>query len=1050
MRAEQKNRGSIVTQKRRGPADAADQREGTASGRSKRLGFRVGLWGLCLSTLLLIVGGAVEAQTAFLQSLFFTRLARELTFTIDSGASSEIRFPNAGPQDKRLGYSQLSTYIGALSARNFSVARQAVWSPQLKRFAADHGYAIYREKEDAGLTLRDRTGASFYRANYPERTFEDFHAVPPLVVATLLFIEDRSLLDPRYPHKNPAVNWKRLALATVGQAAGWLDPQLRQGGASTLATQIEKFRHYPDGRTRTVEEKLRQMLAASTRSYLDGSDTINAQQRIVSTYLNSTPLSSRAGYGEIIGVGDGLWAWYGTDLIEANRVLAETAPVTSARKAEIYKQVLSLLLAQRRPSYYLVEGRQALVALTNRYVHFLADAGVIDSELRDSALRAELNFLAEPPLPAPVSFVGRKAAATIRMELLRLLGTPSLYDLDRLDVISNTTFDAAAQQRVSDVLARLGDSEQVKSLGLVGQNLLGTEDPSRVTYSVVVYERGTDRNFVRVHADSLDQPFDLNSGAKLILGSTAKLRTLITYLDIVARLHGKYEKMPLRQLLTESAKAEDPLTRWATGYLARAADRSLQPMLDAAMQRRYSANPAERFFTGGGIHVFDNYERSDDRKAPTVEEALVRSINLAFIRIMRDIRSYYMAEGARANPQPDDPQNDVRQTYLRRFADQEGRTYLNHFYDDFRDRKPDEMLSFLVAHAGRTPNGLAIVFRSVRPDAPVGELRNFLGKELPKVSLNDRVIESLYENSGPDRYSLIDRAYLARVHPLQLWLAAYLQDHAGAPRAEILKASDDERQEAYSWLFKTRSTRKQDVRIRILSEQDAFEQILQDWRKQGYPFEYLVPSLATAIGSSGDRPDALAQLMGIILNDGVQLPTVEIEQLQFAAGTPYETRMALTPAAPKRVFAPEVAQTVRRALMNVVSEGTGTRFRGAYLTPDGHPLVVGGKTGTGDNRFKSFGAGQHLVESRVVDRTATFVFFLGDRFYGTITAYVAGSEAAKYHFTSALAVQLLKSLTPHLQPLIDTTETPVLAIRAPETPNITLVAGPGENALPGR
>jgi hypothetical protein len=190
--------------------------------------------------------------------------------------------------------------------------------------------------------------------------------------------------------------------------------------------------------------------------------------------------------------------------------------------------------------------------------------------------------------------------------------------------------------------------------------------------------------------------------------------------------------------------------------------------------------------------------------------------------------------------------------------------------------------------------------------------------------------------------------------------------------------------------------------------------------------------------------------MGIILNDGVQLPTVEIEQLQFAAGTPYETRMALTPAAPKRVFAPEIAQTVRRALMNVVSEGTGTRFRGAYLTPDGHPLVVGGKTGTGDNRFKSFGAGQHLVESRVVDRTATFVFFLGDRFYGTITAYVAGSEAAKYHFTSALAVQLLKSLTPHLQPLIDTTETPVLAIRAPETPNITLVAGPGENALPGR
>ena len=33
----------------------------------------------------------------------------------------------------------------------------------------------------------------------------------------------------------------------------------------------------------------------------------------------------------------------------------------------------------------------------------------------------------------------------------------------------------------------------------------------------------------------------------------------------------------------------------------------------------------------------------------------------------------------------------------------------------------------------------------------------------------------------------------------------------------------------------------------------------------GYPFASLTPSLATAIGSSGDRPAALAELMGIIL-----------------------------------------------------------------------------------------------------------------------------------------------------------------------------------------
>ncbi|HEY3599983.1 MAG TPA: hypothetical protein VGL08_20995, partial [Paraburkholderia sp.] len=54
-----------------------------------------------------------------------------------------------------------------------------------------------------------------------------------------------------------------------------------------------------------------------------------------------------------------------------------------------------------------------------------------------------------------------------------------------------------------------------------------------------------------------------------------------------------------------------------------------------------------------------------------------------------------------------------------------------------------------------------------------------------------------------------------------------------------------------------------------------------------------------------------------------------------------------------------------------------------------------------------------------VNRTATFVFVLGDRFYGTLTAYVHEPYAARYDFTSALSVQLLKSLAPALQPLLD-------------------------------
>jgi cell division protein FtsI/penicillin-binding protein 2 len=159
--------------------------------------------------------------------------------------------------------------------------------------------------------------------------------------------------------------------------------------------------------------------------------------------------------------------------------------------------------------------------------------------------------------------------------------------------------------------------------------------------------------------------------------------------------------------------------------------------------------------------------------------------------------------------------------------------------------------------------------------------------------------------------------------------------------------------------------------------------------------------------------------VGVILNDGVMVPTVDLDRLHFAAKTPYDTEMILEPQPAKRVFAPEVAQTLRRALMGVVAEGTGARLRNVYVAPNGTPLLVGGKTGTGDNRFDSFAAGGRLIESRVVDRTATFAFFLGDRFFGTITAYVPGGQAADYHFTSALAVQLLKGLAPQFGPLIN-------------------------------
>jgi len=292
----------------------------------------------------------------------------------------------------------------------------------------------------------------------------------------------------------------------------------------------------------------------------------------------------------------------------------------------------------------------------------------------------------------------------------------------------------------------------------------------------------------------------------------------------------------------------------------------------------------------------------------------------------------------------------------------------------------------------------------------------------------------LYDKYTPATFSLVDRGFLARVHPLELWTVAYLRQHPDADLAEVLKASAGERQDVYGWLFKTRHRHAQDSRIRSLLELQAFLEIHRGWQRLGYPFASLTPSLATAIGSSGDRPAALARLMGIIVNGGVSNPTVLVDRLDLAADTPYETRLVRTPASGERVLAPEIAAIVRRALVDVVEQGTARSLRTALQQDAESRHVAGGKTGTGDHRYETFGPGGRLIESRVVERVATFVFQIDDRFFGTMTAYVAGPKAAQYEFTSALPVRLLSILMPALSPLIDAAPAASTAARSPSHP----------------
>src|SRR6202000_1291260 len=108
----------------------------------------------------------------------------------------------------------------------------------------------------------------------------------------------------------------------------------------------------------------------------NGPQTLPARQQIVVRYLNSVPLAAQPGIGEINGIGDGLAAWYGRDFGDVNRLLS--APSTEqnlAGQGKAFREVLSLMIAQRAPSYFLHRGYGELERLTDSYLRLLASGG---------------------------------------------------------------------------------------------------------------------------------------------------------------------------------------------------------------------------------------------------------------------------------------------------------------------------------------------------------------------------------------------------------------------------------------------------------------------------------------------------------------------------------------------------------------------------------------------------------------------------------------------------------------------------------------------------
>jgi len=956
----------------------------------------------------------LEIRTAHLQAVLVARLASELRYEVvaveaaGSGDASSVRGSaegpappgsptpsqsaaepisllapeRRGPYDHRLGYAALPDTVTRLRSRGFVLTRRARPSPALRRLARWGLSPPYREKAAAGLRIEDTGGEVVFEARHPARRFSHFDEIPRPILEALLFLENRELLAPGADTRNPALEWDRFTRAVVARAGFALGVSGRGPGGSTLATQIEKYRHSPSGITGSSAEKLRQIASASLRSYLDGPDTRAARRRIAIDYLNTMPLAARPGFGEVFGLGDGLWAWYGRDLDEVRALLAEPATeagraddaAAAERRARVLKEAVSLLVAVQRPSHHLIADRAGLRAATDQALHQLQRAGVLGAEWAETARAAPLRFRG-PGSREPAPAAGRAATHALRAELAELVGPGDLYTLERLDLTAATTLDAALEAEIRRLLARLREPQGAAAAGLRAPGLLEQGDPGDVAYSVLLLERGAQGHRVRVHVDTLAQPFDPIEEMKLDLGSTAKLRTLVHYLQLVADLHARYAGAPPALLAALPTHPTDAISRFALARLRADPELPLAALVTAALERRYDASGGEVFFTGGGLHRFHNFDGRYEGRRIALRTAFRHSVNLPFVRLMRDIvRHVLYRPGPRGPAVPFDllerGDHPARRKYLERFADYEGRIFLDRF---------------LARHRGGGTGG-----------------------------------DDAEPRSGSEG------------HPLERWLLRYLADHPGASREEVMTASAGARQEAYRWLFRTSRKSAQDRRIRILLEREAFAEIHSAWAELGYPFPRLVPSLATAIGVSADRPAALAEVLGIIAADGLRRPRIRIEELRFAEGTPYETHLRRGPVAGERVVPPEVAAALRGLLGDVVERGTARRAAGAFEDhaapgpPEdrgvGRPraVFIGGKTGTGDNRRVQVGPRGHVLASQATSRTATFAFLFGKRFFGVVTAHVTGPESEGYAFTSSLPVQVFRLLAPSFARLVAT------------------------------
>ena len=391
------------------------------------------------------------------------------------------------------------------------------------------------------------------------------------------------------------------------------------------------------------------------------------------------------------------------------------------------------------------------------------------------------------------------------------------------------------------------------------------------------------------------------------------------------------------------------------------------------MERRYSANPGEGFFTGGGLHPSTTSIARDNARSLTVREAL-QALGQPGVH-PPDARRRAPRTWPAAGPAPkllDGRGRPAPPRVLARFADHEGAVFLARFYRKYQGLTPAEAEALLLQRrAPARRRALASVLCTIEPEASDARWPSCCSASCPRqrhAALADARLRSCARPTARP-LSLADRGYVARVHPLELWLVGYLRAPSRARRwPRRSRRAPRERQEVYGWLFKTRHKSAQDRRIRAAARERRLRGDPRAVAAAGLP-------LRGADAVLRDRARRLGRPAG-----GAGRADGHHRQRRRAPADAARRCAALRPRHAVR----DPARAPRRAEPSAcchaeVAAGraprAGRRGRGRHRAApegrassrrDGSEIAIGGKTGTGDHRFDSASApaGRLIVVAR--------------------------------------------------------------------------------------